>query len=77
MSKWPQSANLSWELVSGSPLCALCDRPAERLVSTMWSRGIRFEHPACERHLQMYRADFDRFAVEIKRALRASGEEAA
>jgi hypothetical protein len=72
MSKWPVSANRSLEIVSGSPQCCACEEPAERFVTVQWGLAQHSDHPVCERHLQMYRTDFDRLAMELRRIARQS-----
>ncbi len=72
MSKWPQSANRSLEIISGFPRCCVCAEPAERFVSVQWGLAYHSDHPVCAVHLQMYRADFDRLAVELRKLARLS-----
>jgi hypothetical protein len=72
MSKRPFPTYEVSAIVSGSPDCAVCDQPAEKFVQVRWGLGVVSDHPVCERHLQMYRTDFDRLAMELRRIARQS-----
>lgn len=77
MTRWPQSANRSYEIVSGSPLCCACDQPAVRFVSVQWGFGHTSDHPVCSNHLQQYRVDFDALAPSLRRLARRAMAEGA
>jgi hypothetical protein len=77
MSKWPFPTYEVSSIVSGSPDCTVCDQPAEKFVQVRWGLGVVSDHPVCERHLQMYRTDFDHLGADLRRvATRSRTEDA-